>query len=214
MVDIGYGDIRLGEVHAKLTLDMAYSDGSVSQIQDGELDLSYSDLEMENSQTLRVEMKYSDVSMGSATRLNVLSSYSDLQGGAVDEVQYSGKYDDIEFERVKTIDVESSYTEVDIYGLDKSGDFDLRYGEINVENIGRDFTNVNVNTSYAGVRLAFAAGTPFTVDAETSYCDIQHNELRISEKIEKTTTTSLKASRGIGGGQLYARMNYGELFIE
>jgi hypothetical protein len=193
---------------------MDYSDGSISQIQQGDLDLSYSDLEIEGSQTLEIDMKYTDVSMGSATRLNLVSSYSDLSGNDVDEVTYSGKYDDIDIDRVKTIDAESSYTEIDVHGLSQSGDFDLRYGEINVENITSGFTHLNINTSYTGVHLAFAAGASFSVDAETSYCPIHHDELRVSEKIEKTTSTSLKASRGSGGGNVYARMSYGELILE
>lgn len=63
-IDLGYGDVRLGDINAKLSLQMAYSNGSLSRIKDGDFMLSYSDLEMEDARAVRIDMKYTDVSMG------------------------------------------------------------------------------------------------------------------------------------------------------
>ena len=213
-IDLGYGDIRLGDINAKLSLDMAYSEGTTSRIQDGDLDLSYSDLAMEDAQSVNLDMKYTDLVMGSATRLKVVSSYSDLHGKDVDEVMYSGKYDDLYFERVKTIDVESGYSGMEIEGLSQSGNFEMRYGDLRVDNIGNQFTKLNINTSYTGVELRFAGGTSYTIDAQNNYCDIQHDGLKVSEDIQKGGSLTLKGTKGTGGGMVYVRMNYGELSIE
>ena len=68
--------------------------------------------------------------------------------------------------------------------------------------------------AYTGVVLRFAPSASFSIDAENSYCDIHHSGLKVMEDIQKTGSTILKASRGSGGGMVYARMSYGELKIE
>ena len=213
-IELAYGDIRLGNIDGRLNLDMAYSDGAISGIKDGNINLSYSDLEMEDADVLDVNMKYTDLVMGSADRLKVVSSYCDLKGNDVDEVAYSGKYDDLTFERVKSIDAVSSYSGMHLNGLSTSGRFSMRYGDLQVENIARGFSRLEINTSYTGVDLDFAEDASFMIDAQNSYCDIRHHGLKITEDIQKAGSTTLKASKGSGGGQVTARMSYGELIIQ
>ncbi len=213
-IDLDYGDIRLGNINAKLSLDMSYSDGTVSDLKDGMLYLSYSDLEMKDVGSLQVDMKYSDLVMGSAKRLKVLSSYAHLHGNIVDEVTYSGKYDDLYFEKVATIEAESAYSGMKVNGLSTKGRFDMRYGDLKVGDIGQGFTRLDINTSYTGVVLEFDEAASFSIDALNNYCDIRHHGLKVTEDIQKAGSTTLKASRGTGGGLVMARMNYGELSIE
>lgn len=213
-IDLDYGDIRLGNIYAKLDLDMSYSDGAISGIKNGDLSLSYSDLEMEDAEALQVDMKYSDLVMGSAIRLKVVSSYSDLQGNDVDEVSYSGKYDELVFERVKSIEAQSAYSGMQVSGLSTSGRFDMRYGELDVSNIRRGFSRLDIATSYTGVVLGFDEGSSFSIDAQNNYCDINHHGLTVTEDIQRAGSSTLKASRGTGGGLIFVRMNYGELSIE
>jgi len=214
-IDLSYGDIRLGDINASLDLDIAYSEGSLSQIKNGDLNLAYSEIEMENSQALKVEMKYSELDMGSSIRLNAVSAYGDLKGDDVDEVTYSGKYDDVRFERVKTITADCAYTGVEVGGLATSGSFDMRYGDLSIDNVWPGFKNINIATSYTGVEIGFQEGATFTLDAQTSYCDInQHGEFKVNEKITQDSRTTLKATRGSGGGLVKLVMNYGELTIE
>ena len=213
-IDLSYGDIRLGDINAKLFLDMAYSDGTMSRINDGKMVLSYSDLDMEDARTLDIDMKYTDIVMGSAIRANVVAAYSDLRGIDIDEFIYRGKYDDVVVERVKTVDMESAYSGWRIEGLSGQGRFEMRYGDLQVNNIADGFSKLDIQTSYTGVVLRFTPSTSFTIDAQNSYCDIQHRNLKVTEDIQKTGSTILKASRGSGGGTVFARMSYGELKLE
>jgi hypothetical protein len=214
-IDLSYGEIRLGDINSNLTLNMAYSEGSLSQIKQGHFDLSYSEIEMENSQSLNVEMQYTDLVMGSANQLNVVSSYGDLKGMDIETVSYSGKYDDVHFDRVKTIDADCGYTDIHLDGLTYSGTFDMRYGDLIVANIANGFKRIDIRTNYAGVDLEFSPVASYTIDAQTNYCDINYNDdLKVSERIERESSTTLKGSKGNGGGQVVAVMTYGELTIE
>ena len=213
-IDLSYGDIRLGDINAKLSLEMAYSDGSLSRIKNGDLSLSYSDLEMEDAQSVEIDMKYTDVSMGSAIRANVMTAYGNFRAMDIDELMYRGKYDDVVIERVKSIDMESAYSGMKIGGISGHGHFEMRYGDLQVSNIAAGFSKLDIDTEYTGVVLRFAPNAAFAIDAQNNYCDIHHHDLRVTEDIQRTGSTVLKASRGSGGGLVIARMNYGELTIE
>ena len=213
-IDLSYGDIRLGDINAKLSLEMAYSDGSLSRIKNGDLSLSYSDLEMEDAQSVEIDMKYTDVSMGSAIRANVMTAYGNFRAMDIDELMYRGKYDDVVIERVKSIDMESAYSGMKIGGISGHGHFEMRYGDLQVSNIAAGFSKLDIDTEYTGVVLRFAPNAAFAIDAQNNYCDIHHHDLRVTEDIQRTGSTVLKASKGSGGGIVYARMNYGELSIE
>ena len=214
-IDLAYGDIRLGDLNANLDLDMAFSQGSLSQIKQGQLSLTNSELEMENSQSLSVDMKYSELTMGSSGRLNLVSSYGETKGVDVEEVSYTGKYDNFKVERVKSISADCNLTDVEVGGIASSGSFDMHYGDLDVSNIGIGFKSLNISSSYTDVKLSFQDGASYSIDAVTNYCDINHSDdLKVSEYIERTTSATLKGSKGTGGGVIKAVMNYGELSIE
>jgi hypothetical protein len=194
---------------------MSFSQGSISQIKQGQFNLANSELDMENSQSVTVDMKYSQLSMGSSGRLNAISSYGEIKGVDIEEVTYTGKYDNFEADHVKNITADCSMTGVELQGIASSGTFDLRYGDLSVSSIGVGFKRLDISSSYTDVELGFQEGASFSIDAQTNYCDINHNDdLKVSEYIERTTSATMKASRGTGGGVVKVVMNYGELSIE
>jgi hypothetical protein len=208
-IDLDYGDIRLGDVYARLSLDMAYSNGAISRVNNGDIILAYSELEMEDAEAVRIDMKYADLVMGSAIRANVLTAYSDFRAIDIDELTYRGKYDDVSIERVKSIDYGKCVFRHEDRWVKSAWHFEMRYGDLQVSNIIPGFTRIDINTSYTGVVLRFAPVTSYAVDAQNNYCDIYHRNLKIMEDIQKAGSTTLKASKGTGGGLVFARMNYG-----
>lgn len=215
-ITVAYGELRFGDINANLNLDMSYSEGSLSQIKQGNLKLMHSDLDMENSQGLIIDMQYAELTMGSSNKLQLVSAFGDIQGMDVDEVQYSGKYDDVSLDRVKTINVESGYSGLVLDGLMYSGDFDMNYGDLSISNIASGFKRIDIRSSFVGVNLEFAPNANYTLDAKTKYCEVSYgDDFRVSERIEQNyTDMTIKGSKGSGGGQVVAVMTHGELSIE
>ena len=213
-IELAYGNIRLGDINGNLKLDMSYSEGSISLIKDGDLTLSYSDLEMEDGHDVDMDIKYTEIKAGSLHKVRMESGYSNLHSIAIDELDYNGKYDDLVIDRVGSMNAESGYTGIVIDEMERAGDFDMRYGDLKVHNIHRGFSSIHVNSSYTGVNLQFRPDAMFSVDAETTYCDIHHDNLKISEDTQRQTSSTLRGSRGTGGGEVVVRMNYGELSID
>ncbi|MEP6794707.1 MAG: DUF4097 family beta strand repeat-containing protein [Saprospiraceae bacterium] len=213
-IELAYGNIRLGDLNSNLKLDMSYSEGNISQIKDGDITLAYSDLKMEDGNDVTLNNKYTDIKTGSLHKLNMESAYSNLHAVSIDQFEYNGKYDDVVLERAVHIDAETGYTGIVVEEFEGNGDFDMRYGDLKIQNIHHGFSKINVNTSYTGVELEFNPDAAYTVDAETNYCDIKHPDLKITEDSQRESRATLKGSRGSGGGEVIARMNYGELNID
>ncbi len=214
-IDLAYGDLRLGDINGKLNLKMAYSNGSISQIGDGSLELSYSDLEMEDANDLNMDIKYTDVKSGTFQKLRLHSAYSDLHSISIGQIDYTGKYDDIALEYVNTINATSGYTGIVLEELTGPGSFDMRYGDLKIQNIHRGFQKLNINTSYTGVDLEFKPEASFSMEAHLTYCKIKYDKLNVSlSSNEGSKFKTFKGSRGSGGGVIVARMDYGELKIE
>lgn len=213
-IELAYGNIRLGDINSNLDMHMSYSEGNISQIHNGDIELSYSNLAMEDGNDIQMNNKYAELKAGSLHKLNLVSSYSNLRAVFVSQMDYEGKYDDISIERAGSVNAETGYTGIAIDEFEGNGKFDMRYGDLQILGIGKGFSKININTSYTGVELDFNPDAAYTVDAETNYCDISHPDLKISEDSQRESSNTLKGSRGTGGGEVLARMNYGELNID
>lgn len=212
-IAIGYGEVRCGDINADLELEMSYSKGNLSRIQDGKLKLSYSELDMEDVANLDLDMKYTDVTMGSGERVRWTSAYGDLKAQTITDLQYTGKYDDLSLDKAGSLRVETGYAGITIGALEREGIFDMKYGDIRIDRIHRGFSDIRLNTSYTGVKLGFESGASFSLDVDNHYCDVDQANLQVNERIQKSGSLVLKGARGSGGGRVIARMSYGELEI-
>jgi len=212
-IELAFGNLHLGDINGRLKLDMSYSEGAISQIRDGDMVLAFSDLEMEDGNDMTMDIKYSKVESGTFQKLRLVSANSEFQNISVGTVDYDGKYDDVILEHVSQIDVESSFTGLVIQQLTGESSFEMRYGELEVQNIHRSFNKLNLNSSFTGVELNFMPDASFSVDAETNFCEIEHEGLNVISNIEKTGKRSFQASKGNSDNKVEVRMNYGELWI-
>ena len=188
--------------------------GNMSRINNGELVLSYSDLEMEDADAVKVDMKYTDLVMGSQNGQVSLTAYSDFRAIDIYDLTYQGKYDDVSVERVQTIDMESAYSGMRIGGLSP---MDILICVMVTCRSAISRPDLHAWMSILPTQVLSFVSAPvasFTIDAQNNYCPVNHQDLRVSEDIQKAGSAILKASRGTGGGLIMARMNYGELSIE
>lgn len=213
-IEMAYGHIRLGDLNSNLKLDMSNSEGNISQIKDGDITMSHSNLEMEDGHDVTMNNKYTDLKAGSLHKLNMKSVSGNLHAVSVEQFEYNGKHDDVVLERAINIDAETGYTGIVVEEFEGSGDFDMRYGDLKIQNIHHGFSKININTSYTGVELDFNPDAAYSVDVETNYCGIHHPDLKITENAQRESSSKLRGSRGLGGGEVIARMNYGELNID
>lgn len=212
-INLAYGDIRLGDIYADLRLEMAYSEGSISNIKNGKVQLGYSELEMEDAESIDIRMQYSELTTGNSTNAKIDASYSDLQAGQIGSLAYIGKYADASIESVNAIEAKGAYTDMEIGILGRSGIISLTYGDLEVNRIAVGMTSLEINTSYTDVSLEFDSHAGCSIDAKVSYGDVKHTGLKVIENVDNGTSSTFKATNGSGSGKVIAKMSYGDLRI-
>jgi hypothetical protein len=172
----GIFDIKYGEIRAKnllspaLTMDIAYSKGSI-----------------ETSKDLNLTIRYSKFTLTKGDNLNLDSKYSGLNLGDCKDVLVDSKYDDIKFQTINSLKANSMYTGYKIDKVISAIDFTNGYGDLSVKSIPASFKNIKVSSRYATVRLGIEPGASYKLDGNVRYCDLKHPAGKLNRSKEDTS---------------------------
>jgi hypothetical protein len=160
-VNVSYGNFKIGELSGQIDLKLSYGNGEVEKVTDGEIIVRYSNLEIED-----------------AGNVDVSNSYSNIDFGKSGDVDLTNKYGNLTWESLDKLDGYSKYGNVKVAKLYKSLIFDVMYGGgIKVAWISKDFSEIDIESSYATVSLKFQEGMSAMLDAEMKYCDLKYNDV-------------------------------------
>ena len=160
-ISVAYGNVNIGKLSGELEFKLSYGNGEIDQINHGEVIARYSNLDIE-----------------SAGNVEVSNSYSNIAIGKSKDVELSNKYGNLTWSSLNRLSGYSKYGNVKISKLYNALTFDVMYGGgIKVGWISKDFTAIEVESSYATVVLKFQQGMSAMLDAEMKYCDLKNYDI-------------------------------------
>ncbi|MEP7266066.1 MAG: hypothetical protein ABI844_00465 [Saprospiraceae bacterium] len=216
VLKISYGHLRLDELAADLDLDLAYSEGNMGNIKNGNINLRYSNIIMSNMGNGSLNFKYSDIKMKEGGDLKAECAYGELNAKHVKTLDIHSKYDDIQVESVDEIYVNSSYSDFDFGKINKRSSFTTTYGDIIIREISPGFENIDIKSAYTDIRIS-SHGQAYKLDADGNYADIKTTgDFNSTYLVEKSSSKSVKGySRSENGsGLIRATLSYGGLRID
>jgi hypothetical protein len=172
----GFFDIKYGEIRAKnllspmLTMDIAYSKGTIDATKDLILTIRYSKLTLEKGDKLKVDSKYSGLNLGDCKELGLDS-----------------KYDDLKIKTVNSLTSNSMYTGFKIDQITSALSLSNSYGNFSVSSIPSNFKSIKVSSRYASVRLGIASGASYKLDGIVNYCELKHPDGKLNRMRENTS---------------------------
>jgi len=197
-----YGNLYLQETSGKITLSVAYGNMKIDDLS-GPLDLklSYGNGEMNKVSDGNIVVRYSNLEIEDAGNVEVSNSYSNIDFGKTKDVNLSNKYGNLSWSSVNSLRGYSKYGTVKIAKLYESIDFDLTYGGgLKVAWISKDFSKINIESSYAAISLYFEEGMSATLDAALRYCDLKNYDIDFDHSYIDESG-SMKSYRGkLGSG--------------
>jgi hypothetical protein len=214
-INLKYGDMKLGAINGKTTIAMGYSDGTITSTKDLDLDLSYSELYAGQTGNISFNGKYSDLEVEMAGDVSATTGYVDVKIQKMGRLTNVGKYDDFSIDEAASVDVNAKYSGFTVSHLHEYAEFDMSYGSINIDFVYPNFQSITVNTSYTDVSIDVDDKASFHLEAATKYCGIDHYGLEVYHEIDKTGESSVKGYRGSrdASSKIVATMSYGELTI-
>ena len=171
--EIKYGDLRTEAVNNDADLNLGYGKVFIAKANNVYGQLSYGELTITEAHEIQLDTKYSELKGDHIKTLRLTSKYDDFELGDVDEIRLQTKYGNLRVRSARAAYVTAQYTDVRLARVAEIADADLSYGSLKIENIGKNFSNVNVVGKYTDVQLYVERGAAYRFDLEGQYTDIK-----------------------------------------
>jgi len=173
-INCDYGKINIGELlNTSNLIKIDYTNKStIDFMKDGEINADYSTLHVEKAGRTKLNADYSHISFGMLVDLNYNCDYGDLKIDDCGNLTGNSDY---------------MHTTVDI--LRGSGDFDTDYGSIKINELGKDFKNLKIKSSYTSLKFGVNPNTSFNITAFLNYGGLKYDSgFTFNKEITKSSS--------------------------
>lgn len=214
-IDLKYGDIYTQNFDAPLDLQLKYGKGKIGACHNLDLDMGYGELKVESARDVVSTTKYSKLKINNVSDINIQSKYDNYTIGKADKVTTYASYTELDFESASSIVSNSTYSDLDVGLLKLNGDFNHKYGDIRIGNLGKLFENLEVSLAYCNLDLGVAQTNLKEVQATARYGDISFPDgYTRKDYLEEDHQQSLTLQFGQSGAVLRIRADYGNIRIK
>jgi len=210
-----YGNLEGKNIDNDLMLELSYGKATMGSVNNIIGDIAYSDYRGSNSNTVKITSKYSKVYLDDVKTITASSKYDEYKLGEVGGLTLTGAYDDIQVSSLSSGTVTAKYSGIEILSLSNALNIDISYGSLVVSNLKTSFKNMNINTSYAPIKLHGMVAAKVIVDGK--YCDVNTG----SDFIQKTRSAQGSSISLIGykisertNAQINITSKYGDVIMK
>lgn len=198
-IDCDYGKINIGELlNTSNHINIDYTNKStIDFMKDGEIDADYS--------TLHVEK---------AGKTNLNADYSHISFGMLEDLDFNCDYGDLKVEDCKNLTGNSDYMHTTVGKLRGSGDFDTDYGSIKIKELGKNFKNLKIESSYTSLKFGLNPNTSFNINASLNYGGLKYDSgFTFTKEIKKTTSKLYEGyyNSSNSGSNITIKSRYGSI---
>ncbi len=216
-IEVKYGNVKVGEMTDELRLTLGYGNGDIGDIEDFELDMKYSKMDINSSDDMQLTTKYSKLDIGKAGTVVSLTKYDTYEIEELDELRNEGKYDNFRLGKINKISIYSKYSDIKMDELSDSGEFELRYGQVNVRELKAGFSELDMEAEYTHFRINLEDdNVSFELDLKGEYASMRYpDNLKTTRVIRENSSKEVKGTYGNGkGGKIKADLRYGGISID
>ena len=102
-------------------------------------------------------------------------SYGGANIGSITGGQVKVSYGSLDLGEADKLDATISYSPIKITRLTTTGSIDLKYGSLQISDVGKGLKTLNVNSSYSPVKLGSLGGLNTDFDVTTHYGEFSYN---------------------------------------
>lgn len=165
-----YGNLEGKNIENDLLLDLSYGKATMGSVDNIVGNIAYSDYRGIHSNSVKINSKYSKVYLDNVKSMTASSKYDQYKLGDVGNITMTGAYDDVQISSLTTGTLNVKYSGIEILSLSNALNLDISYGSLVVNNLKTSFKTMNINTSYAPIKLYGMVASKVVVDGK--YCDV------------------------------------------
>lgn len=203
-----FGDINIEELSGYASLSVKYGNLRVETLSRGNtqplnsIDLAYSEGNVENMEWGTFGLKFSKLNITNSKALVVMSKYSTIVIEKSSSIVTKNKFDNVKIGDLKNLVGEGSYTDYRIETLAGKLSMVGKFGGLRVDNVASTFELIDVNLEHAGVRLGMPSSTSYKINADASFGNINLPDNANVNRISKNTSTHVD---GVVGSEANAK---------
>ena len=185
-LNIAYGNVKVDKMRGTVNLKVSYGNGEVESISGGVMVVSYSNLSVEK-----------------IGNVDLTNNYSNIDLGETSDVEVSNKYGNVTMDATRSLKGFSKYGNVKIEKVYESISLDITHGGgLKVGWISKNFSKIDIESSYASVALKFERGMSAELDAVMKYCDLKNYDIPFDHTFvdESGTQKEYRGKLGSGSG--------------
>lgn len=218
-----FGDVFIGDYNGEVWIDLSNGNLKANDFtQNIELTLNFADATINNIKSGRLNCNFSELYLKRAESVRVISKSTEFDIQEIGDMNVESRRDKFRIRKADLIDAEGSFTNFRITEINDRVNIRSEYGDLEIENISSDFSNVTIQSKSTDVNLYFTSESRFMFDISTtktelSFCsemeieneEISEDERTITQKgfFGGTVSESERVSITADSGSLNIRSN-------
>ena len=216
--EIKYGDLRTETLATDADLNLSYGKTFITSVSNLYGQVSYGELHLTAAKgDVQLDSRYSELHLDRSNAVRLTSKYDEMFLGDINDLRIQTKYSDLEAKRLGAVFITAQYTDLKLRAVTTSADLDLNYGSAKIENLGRDFADVNVVAKYTDVYVTADKMARYNFKIDGSYTDISKPSgasIRRSERSGSNETLEGHVGDGNARASVKGRIQYGSFVLK
>jgi len=216
-----YGNIAINKITGKLDLDLKYGNLLAKNLQFtkaqplNKIELAYSNANIHYCNYAKIDIKYGKLNIGNGKALDIKAKYTDVDIIKLETLYFEGKYGGFELDTIHIVKIDAKYMNVDIQYLSYKLETEVKYGNLNINNVSPFFSKIDVEAAFGNIELLIHPDAVYKL-----YADVDYGSLDLPKKvnIERIVTKKGEETVGIVGpkgkeitGEINIEMDYGNV---
>jgi hypothetical protein len=162
-----YGDVYLNDTEAKLRLDLSNGNLKAHDLNaDADISISFGDAMINSVDAARLTLSFAGIEIRDANRLDIDSKSSKIRIDGVNELRVKSKRDKFTFEKINSIQGEAFFSEFWVDELFENVNLNLKYGNLNLDFISKDFSFLKVDSEWTDMQFSFETGSGYSFNMQ------------------------------------------------
>ncbi len=217
-----YGEIFINKLKSKSNITCKYGSYQINELMTGDknkrsnVDIKYSNGSINKCDYINLDIKYSGIKIPESNVLNINSGYSKLRLGKTDIIDVVSKYDPtFTVEEVTKFTVEGKYSGYDIEVLKEYLSAEVKYSNIEVANVEKDFSEIFVDSKYGSIKLGIESGASYKFHGSSHYGSLSYpGKKHKSEHGQNSSGSDFIGNNQSSKSKVTVKVNYGSIKVD
>ncbi len=173
-----FGNIAIAKITGPTSINLKYGNLLAQELifsdhQDlNKIKLSYSKADIKYCNYADIDVKFGKLKFGIGKALKLDASYSDVDIKKLETLHFEGKHGGFDLDTIDIAQIDAKYMNVDIAYMSSKLNAELKYGNLNVNNVTPFFSEIKVDASFGNVKLLIHPDAVYHIDADVDYGDL------------------------------------------